>query len=808
VKRLTVLLAALGALLLVSASPALASELEFKETFGSAEQPAFAAAYSMAVDQSNGDLYVLDKGGNEKQRVPLSGFTEGDTFSLGNLPASCSSSTTGAISYSSTSATTFENMLNALGAVCGGTANFKVSGNLSEPIVEFKGTFVQEPQPLMSCTVETGGGSCSAAFRNAGGHQAGLYRYKENGEADNFSALGTNRIAATLSFFPQEVQVAVDDSGGATDGNIYLALGSLTNAVKIYGSDGEAHGELTESSEGAFAGGIEGVAVDSSGAVYAAESGASGHVHKYVPAGSYPVNGDNTLNFAEGIDTNLAAGSGPSAGALFVRSAGLVKKFDASSGAEDYEAFGGSSTSISVDPVSGYLYVNGGSATVTAIDASGASPVTVSSTVLPVSASAQGIAVDGSTGDVYTTQTNHAEVSVFSQPEEEGEAKNRVALTITKSPDPSTGEGQGSVQSKPKGIKCGYYCTEAVAQMYLETPVELKEKPGKESSFVEWSNPGGPCDESTAEICTVPMAEDESVEAVFTGTSKIFSPAVGLTVEKAGDGEGTVKGTGGLGCEALCSSTEVLYQGPITEPKPKPGKKVTLKQSPAFGSAFVGWTGCSEELEGSCIVFMEEDLTVTAEYEALPSLALTVNKTYATGNGQVQSKPKGIKCGYYCTQAVAQMPEGSEIELKAKPGKETTFEGWVGGDCEGSTELVCIVTMDEAETTEAVFSKPSKALKEESAATLTVTKAGSGFGTVKGTAGLGCEWLCTSTDVVYQGPVALPKPKPGKTVVLRSFPAPGSGAVEWTGCTPISASECEVTMEEDTEVTATFEELE
>jgi Divergent InlB B-repeat domain len=370
---------------------------------------------------------------------------------------------------------------------------------------------------------------------------------------------------------------------------------------------------------------------------------------------------------------------------------------------------------------------------------------------------------------------------------------NLVDLTVTKSANGPG--GTGSVSSKPKGIKCGTTCSKAVAAMYKSTPVVLTEKPGSESTFVEWT---GACSGSSP-TCTVPMSSNESVGAVFTGSSKTITPTAALTLEKSGTGKGTVKAAG-LGCEAECTSTTVLYQGPTT----KPGKTVILKQAPAFGSAFSGWEGCDSETEaGECVVEMDEAHTVEAEYTALPNKVLTVNKAYSSGNGSVSSKPKGIKCGTACTQAVASMPEGASVELTAKPSSEVTFVKWEGGDCNGKTELVCVVTMNTNETTKAVFNKPSKALPAE--ATLTLNKAGKGgFGTVKA-AGLGCEVLCTSTSVVYQGPTT----KPGKTVVLKAASAPGSKAVSWSGCDSIDGEgNCVVEMDENHTITATFDELE
>jgi streptogramin lyase len=399
------------------------------------------------------------------------------------------------------------------------------------------------------------------------------------------------------------------------------------------------------------------------------------------------------------------------------------------------------------------------------------------------------------TGTCKVTISGFEEVEVEANFDKIPGPTNLVDLTITKSANGPG--GTGTVSSKPKGIKCGTTCSSAVAAMYKSTPVELTAKPATGSAFVKWENAkeGGTCDGSTNAVCTVPMSEDTSLEAVFSGTSKTITPTEALTVSKGeSTGKGTVKAAG-LGCEADCTSTTVLYQGP-----PK-AKLVVLKEAPAFGSKFIGWSGCTPVGETECEVTMSEAKEVVAEYEALPNKVLTLNKEYAKGNGSVSSKPKGIKCGTTCTQAVAQMPQGAEVELTAKPSSGT-FLKWEGGDCNGKTELVCVVTMNTDETTKAVFSDPGKVIPE--AKTLTLNKAGSGFGTVKAS-GLGCEVLCSSTSVLYQGPTT----KPGKTVVLKAASAPGSKAVSWTGCDSIDGEgNCVVEMDENHTITATFDELE
>ncbi|MFL5900095.1 MAG: InlB B-repeat-containing protein [Solirubrobacterales bacterium] len=386
---------------------------------------------------------------------------------------------------------------------------------------------------------------------------------------------------------------------------------------------------------------------------------------------------------------------------------------------------------------------------------------------------------------------------------------NRRTITLTKTPAGNAGAGLGSVSSKPKGIKCAQTCNEAVGRFFKEQAVVLTAVPsGEGSSFDKWEG----CPEPAGLICTVPAGKaGKSIKAIFKGTSKAFTPAEALTLSKGESeqnfGWGTVKAAG-LTCEAECDGTVALYQGPVTVPKFKAGKTVELKETPAFGSKFVGWTGACSGTETSCKVTMEEAKSVTAEFAAVPNKALTVEKAYEGGLGSVASKPKGINCGTTCTATSANMPEGTSVLLTAKAATTTpatTFVKWEGGDCEGKTEATCTVGMDKAETVKAVFSGPVKAINK--AKTLALAKEGSGFGTIKA-GGLTCEVSCTGATSLYYGPVTEPKFKAGAKVILKATPAPGSTAVTWSGCKVLNATECEVVMETNASVTAKFDELE
>jgi streptogramin lyase len=383
---------------------------------------------------------------------------------------------------------------------------------------------------------------------------------------------------------------------------------------------------------------------------------------------------------------------------------------------------------------------------------------------------------------------------------------NRRTLTITKSAGGSG--GVGTVSSKPSGIKCSTACNKDVASFYKESSVTLTAKPSSTSTFVEWT---GACS-GASPTCTVAMSEDKAVGAVFGGTSKAIASPTALTVSKGEStenfGHGSVKASG-LYCEADCNETTVLYQGTITEPKPKPAKTVELSQTPYYGSEFTGWSGCDSEAEGKCIVTMSAAKEVTAEYTAKPNVALTITKntaegSYEGGTGTVTSKPKGLKCATTCTAQTMAVPSGEAIVLKAKAATGMTFTGWSGGGCSGTAET-CTVSPTEATKVTASFSGAPKAIAN--AQKLTLAKAGSGYGTVKAS-GIACEAACTSATSLYTGGVELPKPKPAATVTLEAISAPGSKAVVWSGCDSETEGKCVVATSAAKEVTATFDELE
>ncbi|MFZ1642604.1 MAG: FG-GAP-like repeat-containing protein [Candidatus Contendobacter sp.] len=237
-----------------------------------------------------------------------------------------------------------------------------------------------------------------------------------------------------------------------------------------------------------------------------------------------------------------------------------------------------------------------------------------------------------------------------------------------------------------------------------------------------------------------------------------------LTVNNNGNGNGTVTGNG-INCGSDCTESYAS------------GTSVTLTAAPANGSTFTGWGGaCSGT--GNCAVTMDAAKGVTATFNttAPNTYTLTVSKA-GMGTGIVTGT--GIDCGGDCGESYT---AGTFVTLTATPTNDSTFAGWSGA-CSGTS--TCAVTMDAAKGVTASFNTTAPTTY-----ILTVSKAGTGTGTVIGT-DINCGSDCTES---YAS---------GTSVTLTATAASGSTFAGWSGACS-GTSTCAVTMDAAKGVTATF----
>jgi hypothetical protein len=236
-----------------------------------------------------------------------------------------------------------------------------------------------------------------------------------------------------------------------------------------------------------------------------------------------------------------------------------------------------------------------------------------------------------------------------------------------------------------------------------------------------------------------------------------------LTVTKSGTGSGTVTGPG-ITCGSDCTENYIV------------GTTTVIFATPTVGSTFIGWSGGGCTGTSSCSVTMTQAQNVTATF-TVQTFTLLVQKS-GTGSGTVTSVPTGISCGTDCTQDYAY---ATSVTLAQSAGAGSSFAGWTG-DCTGTGP--CVLSLTQARTVTASFSS--------AVFPLTVTKAGTGSGTVTSTpAGINCGADCTES---YAGDTS---------VTLAQSALSGSVFVGWSGSCS-GTGPCVVTMDQAKTVTATF----
>jgi hypothetical protein len=261
-----------------------------------------------------------------------------------------------------------------------------------------------------------------------------LSRYHADGTPADFSARGTNVISGLTLVSgrarnPGEVQVAVDNSAGSTNGDIYVAERGL-GVVDIYDDNGKSLGKLTEYNEGSFkAFGVTcGVAVDPTGNVYV--DNFAGNIHKYAPAANPPVNADSSANFPFSRNCTLAAGAAATNGFIFpTHFNGGLWKLDSTNGEQKYEVDPGPVATETVDPSTGLLYAAIGNE-VREYDVSGATEAKALIPIAPGGEQVTGLAVDAASGDIYVARKGNPHIEVWGPAVELPEAVTEPASVI------------------------------------------------------------------------------------------------------------------------------------------------------------------------------------------------------------------------------------------------------------------------------------------------------------------------------------------------------------------------------------------
>jgi hypothetical protein len=189
---------------------------------------------------------------------------------------------------------------------------------------------------------------------------------------------------------------------------------------------------------------------------------------------------------------------------------------------------------------------------------------------------------------------------------------------------------------------------------------------------------------------------------------------VTLTVTPAGAGSGTVSADSGAisGCSSAGGTCTDTYNSFATAPT------LTATPTPGTHSAFAGWSGggCSGTAP-TCQPTLNGDTTVTATFNPIPQRTLAVTKA-GSGSGSV-SDGGALTCGATCSNVY---DDGTAVTLTATPAAHSTFTGWSGSGCSG-TSPTCKLTLGADAAVTATFAHDLPAVAGEAASAITQTAA-------------------------------------------------------------------------------------
>jgi len=178
----------------------------------------------------------------------------------------------------------------------------------------------------------------------------------------------------------------------------------------------------------------------------------------------------------------------------------------------------------------------------------------------------------------------------------------------------STTISNGNDTTSYTAISCADGCTTASATFAPTDTLTLVATPDSGYTLA-WTG----CTSTSGDTCTITVSAATTVTATFTATT---SSNYTLTVTKSGTGSGTVTSSdSSISCGTTCSASYA------------PATVVTLTATPASGSTFTSWTGCTTSTGTTCAVTMAAAESVTATFTTVPTFTAALSATTLTVTG-------------------------------------------------------------------------------------------------------------------------------------------------------------------------------
>jgi hypothetical protein len=407
----------------------------FKEPFGSLSQPTFTKAQALAVDQTSGDLLVVDATAQTLSRFKPNG--EPDPFTAlgtnvidakkgpgnkpcGEEPMSCDGTPESGFFFGVSAAQVQITVDNSSNVLTNGNIYVTQASKALVDIFGSDGHYVGQIKEFLNPQNEI------QKFKRPGvefvikipgyGTTEPMQSNASNATiCEKVGKLVPGGVGGATCITGLNAEKTITFKGGLEGINVPpVEIYNASTNVLIETGTTTQQGGLAPTALGA----VCGIATAPDGTLFLGDTlhGAiSPLVHKYVPSANPPIPADNTANFkpsSNATECNLASGASATAGSLFgTRSLGGFEKRNSSSGAELYNFGSGSGTTVAVNPASGRVLGTVGSIA-TEFDASDVAAA-VSTSTLEASSAIEGLAVNKNTGDVYISRSGGPMVEVF-----------------------------------------------------------------------------------------------------------------------------------------------------------------------------------------------------------------------------------------------------------------------------------------------------------------------------------------------------------------------------------------------------------
>jgi Divergent InlB B-repeat domain len=436
--------------------------------------------------------------------------------------------------------------------------------------------------------------------------------------------LGSSTTAGSFSFGGGD-DIAVDNSGGADDGHIYV-LSQNAGLVFAFDSSGNF---LWQSSAGiSFAGGV---AVDGSGNPWVSDlfngiqelSATDGSA-----VGSPLLVGDFYANLAFDSAGDFAT----------VRSGQGVDVFDSSGNLLHRDHTGNVNSDVAVETVTNSVYTVDATG-ITIWDSSGNM---VAGTPFGPTNAANSVVVNPSDGKIYITEPGNGRVDIYDL--------QLFTLGVT-----VNGTGSGRVDADTGRISGCTSSSGTCSDRYIAgSTVNLQATPDSDSTFTGWTG----CDNPSGTTCTVSVTSNRTPIATFD-----LIPRNMLRLALSGTGSGTVTSApSGIDCGSTCQAS--FLQGTL----------ILLTPTAAAGSTFSGWSGGGCRGTGACQITLSADTDVTATFaQSLPTVSTGgvsgITQNTATVSGTVNPNGAATTCTFEYGTSTSY---GSSAPCGSAPGSGTS----------------------------------------------------------------------------------------------------------------------------------------